>query len=116
MTEGTSWLRYITRLLWAVVATVLLSPVAYILMLALAPNDTEIAWVTWRISGTQRAGDTIVKGLESFHRQNGRYPSRLDELIPKYLDSLPALRVGRGWDYRLDGSSYVLSFGIGEYN
>ena len=63
-----------------------------------------------------KIGDSIVRRLETFRRENGRYPARLEELVPEYLSSVPTPRVGRGWSYRTDGKKFNLSFGVGEHN
>ena len=34
-------------------------------------------------------GERVVKACEAFHTDNGRYPKTLNELVPRYLPSVP---------------------------
>ncbi len=60
----------------------------------------------------RRAGDVVVqtaRAVERFHREKGRWPSTLDELVPAYLSSKPVDPWGRLLDYRAKvGGGYVL--------
>jgi hypothetical protein len=35
------------------------------------------------------AAESIAASVEAFHRANGRYPQRLEELVPKFLPEIP---------------------------
>ena len=55
-------------------------------------NSEAVVW-GWRSGNIQRSklvGNSIVEKLFQFQAVNGRYPRRLDELIPMYLQSIPA--------------------------
>jgi hypothetical protein len=41
----------------------------------------------WKISDAN--AQRVIKACEEFRVANGRYPSKLDELVPKYLSSVP---------------------------
>ena len=41
----------------------------------------------WRISDAN--AQRVIKACEEFRVANGRYPGNLDELVPKYLSSVP---------------------------
>jgi hypothetical protein len=41
----------------------------------------------WRISDAH--AQQVIKACEEFRLAKGRYPSKLDELVPKYLSSIP---------------------------
>jgi hypothetical protein len=48
-------------------------------------------------------GNRIVHALRDFHRDQARWPRRLGELVPKYLDRIPEPDDGRpGWRYAAD--------------
>lgn len=57
---------------------------APVLTLGIVVGNTALQW---RI-GEARA-DRVVKACEQFHTANGRYPETLDELVPRYLRSVP---------------------------
>ncbi len=63
----------------------------------------------------------IIAALAAFHRDHGRYPSSLSELVPRYVHDPVVLDLrhgrerlypdaGRGFGYRRDGDSYTLDF------
>jgi hypothetical protein len=61
-----------------------------------------------RDSDLMRRAEPIIVALEKFHSSHGRYPQKLDELVPHYVadrGSLAAFRYGR-WkrDYSLEFS------------
>jgi hypothetical protein len=60
-----------------------------------------------------RDGILVAIGLELYRRQHGRYPERLDQLIPAHLSEAPADRItGNAVRYRLvDGRPVVYSVG-----
>jgi len=41
----------------------------------------------WKISDAN--AERVIKACDEFRVANGRYPSKLDELVPKYLASVP---------------------------
>ncbi len=69
----------------------------------------------------------LTQAIESFHRETGRYPESLDDLMPKYLAELPDIRLSVTQPlitYRMtDGKPYLSipsamgdMFAIYEYN
>ena len=54
----------------------------------------------------------IINACEEFHDANGRYPHTLDELVPRYLGSIPrakyCLMFGDFWYFNYPGSSCML--------
>lgn len=55
-------------------------------------------------------GERVVKACEDFHVDNGQYPKTLDELVPRYLPSVPRAKYsldGKFWYYN-HGSGYTL--------
>ena len=60
----------------------------------------------------RRAGDLVVqtaRGIERFHREKGRWPSSLQDLVPQYLSSQPVDPWGRPLDYQAKaGGGYLL--------
>lgn len=54
------------------------------LTLAVSMGNTALQW---QIAETNAA--RIIKAVDAFHGAHGRYPKTLDELVPKYLPSVP---------------------------
>jgi hypothetical protein len=55
----------------------------------------------------------IVQSLEQYHAAEGAYPRQLEELVPKYLKTIPGVYVGcDGWFYRAAHDSFELSLTI----
>ena len=42
----------------------------------------------WKISDSN--AERVIEACEEFQVANGRYPDNLDELVPKYLSSVPS--------------------------
>jgi hypothetical protein len=58
-----------------------------------------------------KAAAPIIAALEKFHENRGHYPAHLVELVPTYLSETNDLLFGgKGFAYRLDADTYVLSF------
>jgi hypothetical protein len=55
-----------------------------LLTLAIAMSNGSLQW---KISDVN--SERVIKACEEFRVENGRYPSKLDELVPKYLTSVP---------------------------
>jgi hypothetical protein len=109
------------KMLFRIAAVVAALPILYVsgmlAVMTLGPADSYWSWVSWRVDGTQWTGDSIIRQLDAFRQRNGKYPNRLDELVPQYLRSIPAPRVGRDWIYEsLEvGKEFKLMFAVGEY-
>jgi hypothetical protein len=66
-----------------------------------------------------RAGNVIVKALYAYRNEEGDFPDRLEDLVPKYIEEIPAwnqafaprdftcfrflIRYGDRWEYRHSG-------------
>jgi hypothetical protein len=56
----------------------------------------------------------IAFALAAYHCDHGRYPAKLDELSPKYIEQIPDdLFSGKPLNYRLDGNGYLL-YSVGQ--
>lgn len=110
-------MKILIRMATVVAALPILYIVTMFLVMALGPADSYWSWVSWRVDESQYRGDSIIRQLAAFRRQNGRYPDRLDELVPQYIKSIPEPRVGRGWDYEAleGGKEFRLMFAVGDY-
>lgn len=51
----------------------------------------------WKISDVN--AQRVIKACEEFRVVNGRYPSKLDELVPKYLTSVPPAKYCMGGNF-----------------
>jgi hypothetical protein len=74
---------------------------------------TDQGWSADQINESKRRGDDIIQSLESYRAQNGRYPARLDLLIPAYQKSIENPTTGnQQWIYsvRSDGQFFNLEF------
>ena len=58
--------------------------------------------IQWRIADVN--GERIVSACESFHSDSGRYPKTLNELVPKYLPSIPPAKYSMGGDFHYHNS------------
>ena len=63
---------------------------AHVLLLLLVCLACKQPEVRRDDEGLKRTLATIRAALESFRKDNGRYPHTLDELVPQYLPSIPA--------------------------
>lgn len=71
---------------------------------------------TERVSRAQVGLDEarIAVALERFHLANGRYPERLGDLAPRFLDDLPPdLTTGESYHYRLQPNRTYLLYSVG---
>ena len=84
------------RLLWlGALAALLVSAVATLLLLrpADAPPEADQSQASYRAAWL--ALEQTAAALELFELREGRYPDRLDELVPQDLPDLPADPFGR---------------------
>jgi hypothetical protein len=73
----------------------------------------DALWTEENMAESRRRGERIAAALDDCQVKTGRLPSRLDELVPAFLDRIPEPVAGsREWDYALtsDGSHYLLTF------
>jgi hypothetical protein len=54
---------------------------AVAVVLILIPVNGEIS---------QERAERIIAAVESYHTANGEYPERLDQLVPQFIDAVPA--------------------------
>ena len=84
-------------------------------------------FITIRIDLNQaRAnGETIIAALKSYHAQNGKYPDKLEQLVPAFLPAIPKARFSltmNTFHYYVAKDSHNLSyivmppFGFSYYN
>ena len=48
-----------------------------------------------RTNTAQAKGEMLVSAIKKFQADSQRYPSNLEELVPKYIDSVPVAAYGR---------------------
>jgi hypothetical protein len=44
--------------------------------------------------GNSTTADQLVAGIEAFREQRSRYPEKLDELVPEFMDAIPKAKLG----------------------
>lgn len=54
-----------------------------------------------RIRQVATSAQTLVRAIEAFERDNGRPPANLNEIVPRYIATIPptGMRGYDGWDY-----------------
>jgi hypothetical protein len=50
----------------------------------------------WKISDAH--AEQVIKACDEFRVANGRYPNKLEELVPEYLTSVPPAKYCMWWD------------------
>jgi hypothetical protein len=58
----------------------------------------------------KRNGDTIAGALNKYHSDQGRYPEKLDDLVPTYLAELKEPGTMWGWLYIADKDTFTLGY------
>ena len=84
-----------------------------LLTLAIAVGNGNLQW---RISDAN--AEQVIKVCEEFRVANGRYPRELDELVPKYLSSIPPAKYcldGRFWYFNSEGHCSLMWVRYGFY-
>ncbi len=73
----------------------------------------RLGWGTSYVNLTSSRAGLIQGALESYHARTGRFPDRLDQLVPQDLLALPGpvILYGQGWCYQ-GGADY---FRLGTY-
>jgi hypothetical protein len=69
-----------------------------IIFLALIPVMC-LGWRLYCTNGSRANGDAVIAALHSYKSAYGRYPSRLSELVPKFIAEIPAPIGGDNWEY-----------------
>lgn len=72
-----------------------------VLTLAITVNNAHFQW---NVSDTN--AERVIKACDEFHLANGRYPKTLDELVPKFLSSVPPAKyclLGKFWYFNFEG-------------
>jgi hypothetical protein len=61
---------------------------------------------------TETRAGRVSRAIEAFHEREGRYPQKLDQLLPRYLLSLsePVIIYGQGWCYDGGDDYYRLGY------
>lgn len=58
----------------------------------------------------KRSGDTIVMALNEYYSDQGRYPEKLDDLVPTYLAELKEPGTMWGWLYLVEKDNFTLGY------
>jgi hypothetical protein len=91
-------------------ADVSLSAVTQTAVISSADQATLDFMSEERESGMQQ-GDEIVAAIEKYYSETNRYPDKLDELVPVYLNEIPLTITGERFEYRhVRPQVYFLSF------
>jgi len=77
-------------------------------------DSRERATTERRIRESVAIGDSVVLQLDRYRTDHGDFPRRLDELVPRYVGTLPDTATGVRWEYESDGRSFNLGFSVGE--
>jgi hypothetical protein len=75
-------------------------------------------WSPSGITETKRRGDIVCNALDAYHRKNGKYPFKLDEIRPEFLGEIPQPTTGnKQWQYSCldDGADYWLQVSASEF-
>lgn len=78
-----------------------------------------ICFLNWYVPRSDEAaraetisiGDEIVKALDSYFGEHGKYPGSLEALVPKYLDEIKAPPWGEAWKYEAYHKGFLLKTG-----
>jgi len=66
-------------------------------------------WNNTKIEQTKKIAIPIIQALEKYKKENSRPASNLNELVPKYIKTIPKPPLGyQKWDYYLSGDDYNL--------
>jgi hypothetical protein len=57
-----------------------------------------------------RNRDKIAAALESYHDDTGKYPERIEELVPVYITEIVQPKSIWGWLYSVDGDDFALGY------
>ena len=61
----------------------------------------------------EQKGDRIVEALDTFYKEFGKYPDRLDILVPIYIPEIPHTLAGEDFTFKeIEGDVYYLSFPV----
>jgi hypothetical protein len=64
------------------------------------------------VASTKSQAEKIVAALTAYKQDKGRYPDKLDELVPKYLNAIEHPLLGDGWIYAAPPDGYRYNFGF----
>ena len=84
-----------------------------LLTFAIARGNGELQW---KLSDMN--AERIIKACDEFQGVNGRYPSKLEELVPTYLRSVPPAKycmAEKFWYFNLDGHCSLMWSRYGFY-
>jgi len=107
--------------------------VLFALMLVAGVGGAWAQWRKWQELGRQYAAESssfcdaaavettklrareVIDALEKYKSERGTYPSRLADLMPTYLKTIPIPTAGRPeFDYQYENGKYELTFGVGK--
>jgi hypothetical protein len=73
----------------------------------------EGRWSDAKVAESKGRGEEIIAALEHFRQDQGKYPAKLEELVPAYLKELrPPTAGNRKWKYvtSLNADGFLLYF------
>ena len=68
------------------------------------------------VSATQEKADRLLGAIKAYHARTGRYPEKLDALVPRDIPEVPGLARGGGvqkFHYRTTEGGHTLSYPSG---
>ena len=67
---------------------------------AIAWDAYSSNWFPGKVDESKRRGDLVVQAIELYQNENDEYPQQLDDLVPKYIGTLPLPTAGAcKWEY-----------------
>jgi hypothetical protein len=73
-----------------------------------------VAYCLWLDNVAVSRANMVVEALEKYKESSGKYPDKLEDLVPKYLAELPTLKPGfsnQKLKYAMTGGGPVMYFG-----
>jgi hypothetical protein len=66
-------------------------------------------WSKSALDQTEMDGDKVISALKHYRADENKYPPQLEQLVPKYIDKIPAPLVGnRTWQYLTNENAFGL--------
>ncbi len=58
----------------------------------------------------QQKAEIVIRAVEQYKLDYGKYPNRLEDIVPYYLEQVPITVTGYLIDYYVDGDYYFVHF------
>jgi hypothetical protein len=100
---------------WLVAAALVVAGLFVTLAVYVNSDSIFWGWTSSNIQASKAKGAELIEKIELYRKENGRLPTQLDELVPRYISSVPAPLAGeRRWNYNLtgDGNTFYLGFSM----